>query len=157
MKHILKQHLQYSSFTWFSTWDFTLFWHRITHTSKDSSLWGSFTKDYNVYTMEFTMISTFYFLKISHSYTIFLQVFIQLTTLSYQMQIMSQKLQSLPFIYLKERSGWIVNHVHLHLFFMYQTNHQVSLIIFHPPMDRFFWNNVEPIHRRMENKPSKFK
>jgi hypothetical protein len=49
-----------------------------------------------------------------------------------------QNLQFLPLIYLKERSGWIVNHIHLHLFPMYQTNHHVPLIILHPPMDRFY-------------------
>ncbi len=105
---------------------------------KDSSLWGSFIKDYKVYTMVFTIIYTFYFFKDSYSQMILLQVLIQLTTWSYWMQIMPQKLQSLPLIYLKERNGQIVNHIHLHLFPMYQRNHQVSFIIFHPSMDRFY-------------------
>jgi len=99
---------------------------------------GSLTKDSKVYTMVFTIISTFYFFKDSYPHMTLLQILIQLTTWSYWMQIMPQKLQSLPFIYLKERSGWIVNHIHLHIFPMYQTNHQVPLIIFHPPMDRFY-------------------
>jgi hypothetical protein len=97
-----------------------------------------FTKDYKVYTMVFTIISTFYFFKNSYPHKILLQVLIQLTTWNYWMQSMLQKFQFLPFIYLKERSGWIVNHIHLHVFPMYQTNHQVPLIIFHPPMDRFY-------------------
>jgi hypothetical protein len=50
------------------------------HAPKDYSLWGSFTKDYNVYTMVFTIISTFYFFKDSYSHMILLQVLIQLTT-----------------------------------------------------------------------------
>jgi hypothetical protein len=87
--------------------------------------------------MVFTIISTFYFFKDSYSHMVFLQVLIQLITWSYWMQIMSQKFQSLPLIYLKERSEWIVNHIHLHLFSMYQTNYQVSLITFHPYMNRF--------------------
>jgi hypothetical protein len=41
------------------------------------------------------------------------------------MQIMSQKFQYLPLIYLKEKNEWIVNHIHLHLFLIYQINHQV--------------------------------
>jgi hypothetical protein len=55
---------------------------------------------------------------------------------------MNQKLQFLPLIYLKKKNGWIVNHIHLYLFPMYQTNHHMSLIIFHPFMDKFYiiWN-----------------
>jgi len=60
------------------------------------------------------IISTFYFFKASYSHMIFLQVLIQLTTWNYWMQIMNQKFQSLPLIYSKERSGWIINHIHLH-------------------------------------------
>jgi hypothetical protein len=99
-------------------------------------------KDYKVSTMVFTIISTFYFFEASYSHMILLQVLIQLTTWSYWMQIMSQKLQFLPFIYLKKKNGWIVNHIHLHLFSMYQTNHQVSHITFHSSMNRFniIWN-----------------
>jgi hypothetical protein len=43
---------------------------------------------------------------------------------------------------LKERSGWIINNIHLHLFPMFQTNHEVPLINFHPFMDKFYiiWN-----------------
>jgi hypothetical protein len=89
--------------------------------------------------MVFTIISTFYFFKDSYSHMIRLQVLIQLTTWSYWMQIMSPKSSNLyHVIYLKEKNGWIVNHIHLHLFPMYQTNHQVPLIIFHPSMDRFY-------------------
>ncbi len=96
------------------------------------------SKDYKVFTIVFTIISTFYFLKAFHSHMMFLQVLIQLTKWNYWMQITSQKFQSLPLIYLKERNGWIVNHIHLHLFPMYQTNHQMPLITFHPSMDRFY-------------------
>jgi hypothetical protein len=46
---------------------------------KDFSLWGSLTKDYNVFTMVFTIISTFYFFKASYSNMIFLQVLIATT------------------------------------------------------------------------------
>jgi hypothetical protein len=104
---------------------------------KDSPSRVSLTNDYKVYTMVFTIISTFYFFKYSYSHMILLQVLTQLTTWSYWMQIMSQKPQSLPLIYLKERSEWIVNHIHLHLILMYQTNHQVPLIIFHFSTNRF--------------------
>ncbi len=38
-------------------------------------------------------------------------------------------------IYLKEKSECIVNHIHLHLFPMYQTNYHVPFITFHPFMD----------------------
>jgi hypothetical protein len=51
---------------------------------------------------------------------------------------MSQKFQSLPLIYLKERNEWIVKHIHLHLIPMYQTNHRMPLITFHASMDRFY-------------------
>jgi len=108
------------------------------HAPKDSPLWGSLPKDYNISTMVFIIISTFYFFKASYSHMIFLQILIQVTIWNYWMQIMSQKLQSLPLIYSKERRGWIINHIHLHLFPMYQTNHQVSLITFHPSMHRFY-------------------
>ncbi len=94
------------------------------------------SKYYKVFKMAFIIIFTFYFVKASYSHMMLLQVLIQLTTWNYWMQIMSQKLKSLPFIYLKERSGWIVNHIHLHLFPMYQTNHQMSLITFHLFMNR---------------------
>ncbi len=60
------------------------------------------------------IISTFYFFKTSYSHMIFLQVLIQLTIWKYCMQIMNQKFHPLPLIYSKERSGWIVNHIHLH-------------------------------------------
>jgi hypothetical protein len=93
-------------------------------------------KDYKVFTVIFTIISTFYFFKASYSHTMLLQVLIQLTTWNYWMQIMTQKLQSLPLIYLKKKKEWIVNHI-LHLFPMYQTNHQVS-ITFNPSMDKFY-------------------
>jgi len=73
-------------------------------------------KNCKVFTMVFTIISTFYFCKASYSHMILLQVLIQLTTWNYWMQIMIQKLQFLPFIYLEEKNGWIVNHIHLHLF-----------------------------------------
>jgi hypothetical protein len=44
---------------------------------------------------------------------------------------------STPYIF--EGKKWIiVNHIHLHLFPMYQTNHEVPLITFHPSMDRFY-------------------
>jgi hypothetical protein len=93
-------------------------------------------KDYKVFTVIFTIISTFYFFKASYSHMMLLQVLIQLTTWNYWMQIMTQKLQSLPLIYLKKKKEWIVNHI-LHLFPMYQTNHQVSTT-FHPSMDKFY-------------------
>ncbi len=96
------------------------------------------SKDYKVFTIVFTIISTFYFLKAFHSHMMFLQVLIQLTKWNYWMQITSQKFQSLPLIYLKKKSEWIVNHIHLHLFPMYQINYQVSLTTFHPSMDRFY-------------------
>jgi len=66
----------------------------------------------------------------------------QLATWNYWMEIMNQKIQSIHLIYLKERSEWIINHIHLHLFPMYQTNHQVPLITFHLSMKRFniIWN-----------------
>jgi hypothetical protein len=44
------------------------------HMPKDSLLWGSPTKDYKVYTMLFTIISTFYFFKDSYSHMTHLQV-----------------------------------------------------------------------------------
>jgi hypothetical protein len=40
-------------------------------------------------------------------------------------------------LYILETKKWM-NHIRLHLFPMYQTNHQVPLIIFHPSMDRFY-------------------
>ncbi len=95
-------------------------------------------KDYKVFTMIFTIISTFYFFKASYSHMMLLQFLIQLPTWNYWMQIMTQKLQSLPLIYLKKKNQWIVNHIHLHLFPMYQTKNQVSLITFHPSMDKFY-------------------
>jgi hypothetical protein len=96
-------------------------------------------KDYKVSTMVFTIILTFYFFKAFYSHMILLQVLIQLTTLNYWMSIMSQKFQSLFFyIYLKEKNGWIINHIHLCLFLMYQSNHQVSFITFHPSMNKFY-------------------
>ncbi len=104
------------------------------HAPKDFPLWGLLTKDYKVYTMVFTKISTFYF----NSHMLLLQVLIQLTTWSYWMQIMSSKVPISTLIYLKEKNGWIVNHIHLHLFPMYQTDHQVPLINFHHYMDRFY-------------------
>jgi hypothetical protein len=109
------------------------------HTCLKIFLYGDhLPKDYKVSTMVFKIISTFYFFKASYSHMMFLQVLVQLITWNYWMQIMNQKLLYLPFIYLKERSGWIVNHIHLHLFPMYQTNHQVPFITFHPSMDRFY-------------------
>jgi hypothetical protein len=95
-------------------------------------------KDYKVFTMVFTIILTFYFFKAFYSHMILLQVLIQLRTWNYWMQIISQKFQSLYLIYLKERSRWTVNHIHLHLFLMYQTNHQMSFITFHPSIDKFY-------------------
>jgi hypothetical protein len=50
------------------------------HAPKDSPLWGSLTEEYKVYTMVFTIISTFYFFKDSYPHMIFLHVLIQLTT-----------------------------------------------------------------------------
>jgi hypothetical protein len=49
------------------------------HTLKDSLLWA-LTKDYKVYTMVFTIISTFYFFKDFYSHMILLQVLFQLIT-----------------------------------------------------------------------------
>jgi hypothetical protein len=95
-------------------------------------------KDYKISTMVFTIISTFYFFKAFYWHMILLQVLIELTTWNYWIQIINQKFQFLSLIYLKERNGWIINHIHLRLFLMYQTNHQVSLITFHPSMDRFY-------------------
>jgi len=46
------------------------------HALKNFLLWGSFTKDYKVFTMVFTIISTFYFFETSYSHMIFLQVLI---------------------------------------------------------------------------------
>ncbi len=110
----------------------------IHHTHLKIFLYGDHSpKDYKVFTMVFTIISTFYFFKASYSHFMLLQVLIQLTTWNYSIQIMSQKLQSLPLIYLKEKNGWIINHIHLHLFPIYQTNHQVPFIIFHPSMNMF--------------------
>jgi hypothetical protein len=111
----------------------------IHHTCLNILFYGDHSlKDYIVSTMVFIIIFTFYFVKASYSHMILLQVLIQLTTWNYWMQIISQKLQSLPFIYLKGWSEWIVNHIHVHLFPMHQTNHHVLLIIFHPSMDRFY-------------------
>jgi hypothetical protein len=123
---------------------------RVHHTRLKILLyWDHSPRDYKTFTMVFTIISTFYFFKASYSHMIFLQVLIQLTTWNYWMQIMSQKLQFLLFIYLKERIGWIVNHIHLHIFHMYQTNNHMPLIIFHPSMDMFYiiwslkiWTNL---------------
>jgi hypothetical protein len=42
----------------------------------------------------------------------------------------------IPFI-LEGKNALIVKHIHLHLFPMYQTNHRMPLITFHPSMDRF--------------------
>jgi hypothetical protein len=108
------------------------------HAPKDSPLWGSLIKNYKIYKMIFTIISTFYFFKDSYPHMILLQVLIQLTTWNYRMQSVLQKFQSLPLIYFKEKNGWIVNHIHLHLFPTYQTIHQMPLMIFHPPTDRFY-------------------
>jgi hypothetical protein len=144
MKHSSKQHLQYSSFRWFFRHE-TLHSFGIgspthlksifyvsphgssSHAPKDSPLWGSLTKYYKVYTMVFTIISAFYFFKDSYSHMIFLQVLIQLTTWNHWMQIMSLKSSNLYPLYLKKKNGWIINHIHLHLFPMYQTNHQMPL------------------------------
>ncbi len=54
------------------------------------------------------------------------------------MQIMSSKVPiSTPYIF--EGKKWMNSyHIHLHLFPMYQTNHQMPLIIFHHFMDRFY-------------------
>ncbi len=38
----------------------------------------------------------------------------------------------------KKRDEYLTTFIHVHLFPMYQTNHQVPLITFHPSMDRFF-------------------
>jgi len=109
------------------------------HTCLKIFLYGDHSpKHYKVSTMVFTIISTFYFFKASYSHIMLLQVLIQLTTWNYWMQIMSQKLQSLPLKCLKEKSGLIVNHIHQHLFSMYQTNCEVSHITFHLSMDRFY-------------------
>jgi hypothetical protein len=91
-------------------------------------------KDCKVCTMVFIIISTFYFFKASYSHMMLLQMLIQLTIWNYWMQNMRPKTP----IYLKERSGWMFNHIHLHLFPMYQTNHQMPPITFHPSMDRFY-------------------
>jgi hypothetical protein len=42
------------------------------------------------------------------------------------MQIMNLKFQSVLLIYYNEKNEWIINHIHLNLFFMYQVNHYVS-------------------------------
>ncbi len=46
------------------------------HVPKDFPLWGSLTRGYKVFTMVFTIISTFYFFKASYSHMILLQVLI---------------------------------------------------------------------------------
>ncbi len=48
---------------------------------KDSSLWGSFIKDYKVFTMVFIIISTFYFLKAFYSHMILLQILITISNM----------------------------------------------------------------------------
>jgi hypothetical protein len=107
------------------------------HAPKDYSLWGSITKDYIVLHNGIH----------NNLQILFLQRFLFTYDTSTSLDPINkmklnanyaQKLQFLPLTYLKERCGWIVNHIHLHLFPMYQTNHQMPSIIFHPPMDRFY-------------------
>jgi hypothetical protein len=104
------------------------------HAPKDSPLWGSLTKDYKVYTMVFTIFLQGFLFTYDTSTSFDPTNNMKLLNANYE----PQKIQSLPLIYLKERSGWIINHIHLHLFPMYQINHQMPLITFHPFMDRFY-------------------
>lgn len=62
--------------SWIFTWEL----HHMSSLDvpKYSPLWGSFTKYYTIFTMVFTIISTFYFFKTSYLYIIFLQVLISI-------------------------------------------------------------------------------
>jgi hypothetical protein len=94
-------------------------------------------KNYTIFTMVFTIIFRFYFFKTSYLYIIFLHVLISTSNIKLLNANYEPKtLITTPCI-LKERSGWMVNHIPLHTFPMYQTNHHVSLIIFHLSMNRF--------------------
>jgi len=71
------------------------------HMPKDSLLWGSLNKDYKVYTMVFTIfIQGFLF---THDISISFDPTNNMKLLNANYE--PQKLQSLPLIYLKERSG----------------------------------------------------
>ncbi len=104
------------------------------HELKHFPLWGSLTKDYKIYTMVLTIFLQGFLFTYDTSTSFDPINNMKLLNANYE----AQKLQSLPLIYLKEKSGWIINHIHLHLFPMYQTNHQVPLITSHPFMDRFY-------------------
>jgi hypothetical protein len=54
------------------------------------------------------------------------------------MQIVNQKFQSLPLIYLKERSGWIVNHIHLPSIPHVSNQSSHAIYNFSFSMDRFY-------------------
>jgi hypothetical protein len=105
------------------------------HVFKDSSLWESLTKDYKVHN---GIHNNFHILFLQR----FLFTYFYKSWSNWQHKVIECKLFpkapiSTPYI-LEGKNGWIINHIHLHLLAMYQTNHQVPLIIFHLPMYRFY-------------------
>jgi hypothetical protein len=112
--------------------------HRnLSHMLKDSSLWGSLTKDYNVSTMVFTIISTVFFFKASYSNMIILQVLIATSNTKLLNAIINLKLQSLPHIYLKEKSAWKLSHSFTSIPHVASQMSRATTT-FHPSMDRFY-------------------
>jgi hypothetical protein len=109
----------------------------LSHVSKDSPWWGSLTK----------RLQSFHSDIHNHLHILFLQGFLftydAFTSLdpTNNMKLLNANYEpkapiSTPYIFEKKKE-WIVNHIHLHLFPMYQTNHRVS-ITFHPSMDKFY-------------------
>jgi hypothetical protein len=108
------------------------------HMPKYSFLWGSFTK--RLYSLNNGIHNNFQILFFQN----FLFTYDTSTSLdsSNNMKLLNANYEPKAPIFtlyiLKEKNEWIVNHIHSHLFPMHQTNHHISLITFHPSMDKFY-------------------
>ncbi len=102
------------------------------HMLKQFFLWGSFTK--RLYSFDNGIQNNLHtlFLQASYSHMIFLQVLVLIQHEIIKCKLWAKNSNLYLFIYLEERSEWIINHIHVRLFPMHQTNHHVPLITFHP-------------------------
>jgi len=105
-------------------------------------LLGSLLKDYKVFTMVCTITSTFYFFKASYSHMILLQVLMtiiktKLLNANYEPKVPI----STPYVFEGKKCMNSQPHSFTsipHVFPMYQTNHHVSCITFHPSINRLY-------------------
>jgi len=67
--------------------------------------------------------SHFFIFETSYSHMIFLQVLIAINNTKLLNANYEPKAPIITLYILEGKNGWIVNHIHLHIFPMYQTNH----------------------------------